>query len=93
MYNILICDDQSDIVNALKIYLAPEGYQLLKEPILVKQLLPEDEFQASYQVVNDDVFRLPATGGSGFHSASLGVYLLCTALMLALFPMARKREG
>ena len=28
MYNILICDDQPDIVNALKIYLAPEGYQL-----------------------------------------------------------------
>ncbi len=28
MYNILICDDQSDIVNALKIYLKPEGYQL-----------------------------------------------------------------
>ncbi len=29
MYNILICDDQPDIVNALKIYLAPEGYRLL----------------------------------------------------------------
>lgn len=28
MYKILICDDQPDIVNALKIYLAPEGYQL-----------------------------------------------------------------
>ena len=28
MYNILICDDQPDIVNALKIYLAPEGYSL-----------------------------------------------------------------
>ena len=28
MYNILICDDQRDIVNALKIYLAPEGYRL-----------------------------------------------------------------
>ena len=28
MYNILICDDQPDIVNALKIYLQPEGYQL-----------------------------------------------------------------
>ena len=26
MYNILICDDEPDIVNALKIYLAPEGY-------------------------------------------------------------------
>ncbi|MBO5323316.1 MAG: response regulator transcription factor [Oscillospiraceae bacterium] len=30
MYNILICDDQADIVNALKIYLAPEGYQLFE---------------------------------------------------------------
>ena len=29
MYKILICDDQKDIVNALKIYLAPEGYTLL----------------------------------------------------------------
>ena len=28
MYNILICDDQIDIVNALKIYLRPEGYTL-----------------------------------------------------------------
>ena len=28
MYNILICDDQPDIVNALKKYLAPEGYEL-----------------------------------------------------------------
>lgn len=72
---------------------SPPGYQLLKEPILVKQLTPEHGFQASYQVVNDDVFRLPATGGSGFHSVLLGVYLLCTALMLVLFPLARKREG
>ena len=30
MYNILICDDQPDIVQALKIYLAPEGYQILE---------------------------------------------------------------
>ena len=28
MYNILICDDQPDIVSALKIYLKPEGYKL-----------------------------------------------------------------
>ena len=28
MYNVLICDDQPDIVNALKIYLKPEGYCL-----------------------------------------------------------------
>ena len=30
MYNVLICDDQPDIVSALKIYLAPEGYQLFE---------------------------------------------------------------
>ena len=30
MYNVLICDDQLDIVNALKIYLAPEGYNLFE---------------------------------------------------------------
>ena len=30
MYHILICDDQPDIVNALEIYLAPEGYQIHK---------------------------------------------------------------
>ena len=30
MYNVLICDDQPDIVNALKIYLAPEGYGLFE---------------------------------------------------------------
>ena len=28
MYHILICDDQPDIVEALKIYLRPEGYEL-----------------------------------------------------------------
>jgi DNA-binding response OmpR family regulator len=30
MYNVLICDDQPEIVNALKIYLAPEGYNLFE---------------------------------------------------------------
>ena len=30
MYNILICDDQPDIVSALRIYLAPDGYQFFE---------------------------------------------------------------
>jgi DNA-binding response OmpR family regulator len=30
MDTVLICDDQQDIVNALKIYLKPEGYRLLE---------------------------------------------------------------
>ena len=29
MYNILICDDDKDIVNALKIYLTDPQYRLL----------------------------------------------------------------
>ncbi len=30
MYHVLICDDQPDIVSALKIYLRPEGYKLFE---------------------------------------------------------------
>lgn len=30
MYNILICDDEKDIVNALKIYLGDSQYQFLE---------------------------------------------------------------
>lgn len=30
MYNILICDDEKDIVSALKIYLSTEGYQTVQ---------------------------------------------------------------
>ena len=30
MYQILVCDDQPDIVSALKIYLTPEGYRILE---------------------------------------------------------------
>ena len=28
MYNILVCDDERDIVSALKIYLEAEGYNI-----------------------------------------------------------------
>ena len=31
MYNILVCDDEKDIVEALGIYLSAEGYQVTKE--------------------------------------------------------------
>ncbi len=30
MFNILVCDDDRDIVDAIEIYLAPEGYNILK---------------------------------------------------------------
>ena len=30
MYNILVCDDEKDIVSALRIYLSSEGYRVLE---------------------------------------------------------------
>ena len=30
MYNVLICDDEKDIVSALKIYLSSDDYQLFE---------------------------------------------------------------
>ncbi len=30
MYNIVVCDDEKDIAAALEIYLAAEGYRVLK---------------------------------------------------------------
>ena len=30
MYNILVCDDDKEIVEAIEIYLSQEGYKVLK---------------------------------------------------------------
>ena len=30
MYNILVCDDDKEIVNAIEIYLIKEGYNIFK---------------------------------------------------------------
>ena len=30
MYNILVCDDEKDIVSALRIYLTAEGYRVFE---------------------------------------------------------------
>ncbi|MDR1409902.1 MAG: response regulator transcription factor [Oscillospiraceae bacterium] len=45
MYNILVCDDERDIVSALKIYLSAEGYRVFKAYTgkeALKQILRED---------------------------------------------------
>ena len=44
----------------------PNGYQLLKEPILVDKLTPEQNYEAAYRVVDNYVFNLPKTGASDF---------------------------
>ena len=37
MYNILVCDDEKDIVNALDIYLKSEGYNTILATTVTKQ--------------------------------------------------------
>ena len=60
MYNILICDDQPDIVNALKIYLAQDDYRLFEA---------FDGTQALETVRNEDIhlvlldIMMPKTDG------------------------------
>lgn len=46
MINILVCDDDKDIVDAIEIYLAPEGYHILKA---------YDGIQAIQMIQNYDV--------------------------------------
>ena len=45
MYNILVCDDEKDIVSALKIYLEPEGYRVLEaySGVQALELLEKEE--------------------------------------------------
>ena len=47
MYKVLICDDQPDIVRALKIYLAPEGYALFEASngLQAVELVKEQDIQ------------------------------------------------
>ena len=65
MYNILVCDDQPDIVNALKIYLAPEGYQLF-EAFTGKQALDivsrEDIHLVLMDIMMPEMDGITATG-------------------------------
>ena len=88
MYKILICDDQPDIVNALKIYLAPEGYTLLKEAAF-EGTLPADTLEL--RVVNGEAFALPKTGSTGFVHIPMAT-VLCLLLCAANLWLLRKKE-
>ena len=92
MYNILICDDQTDIVNALKIYLAPEGYNLLTEPVeLVISGTTHLEANA-VTVTNSARFQLPETGGIGTALFTLGGAGILGAAALVLLGGKKKNH-
>ena len=47
MYNILVCDDDREIVDAIEIYLTQEGYHVLKayDGMQAIQMLEREEIQ------------------------------------------------
>lgn len=55
----------------------PNGYQLLKEPILVETLMEAQNYEAVYRVVDTYEFTLPRTG-----SVQLIVLTMTTALLM-----------
>ena len=79
MYNILICDDQVDIVNALKIYLAPEGYRLFEA---------FDGAQALELVKTRDIHLVLLAGG--YRIAKLSFYETLVAADIRMKPVFEK---
>ena len=61
MFNILICDDQPDIVNALKIYLTPEGYR----PVTVSRRNLKERILENLPETADAAANAPAKGVAG----------------------------
>ena len=62
----------------------PNGYQLLKEPILVDKLTPEQNYEAAYRVVESFLFNLPKTGASDFLYLPICIAFAFTGFFLVL---------
>ena len=62
----------------------PNGYQLLKEPILVDQLTPEQNYEAAYRVVESFLFNLPKTGASDFLYLPICIAIAFTGFFLVV---------
>lgn len=62
----------------------PNGYQLLKEPILVDKLTPEQNYEAAYRVVESFLFNLPKTGASDLLYLPICIAIAFTGFFLVL---------
>ena len=62
----------------------PNGYQLLKEPILVDKLTPEQNYEAAYRVVESFLFNLPKTGASDFLYLPICIAIAFTGFFLVV---------
>ena len=67
------------------------GYSLLPGYAFEGSLSEDAETEVSFTVVNQPEFKMPATGGSGFHLLVFAASMCITALA-ALFLFTRKRK-
>ena len=68
---------------------APEGYQLLSEPVHEGSIQKDGEYFIQLTVVNAPVFQLPMTGSTGYTAMTAGI---CVILLIILFRLAKKRR-
>ena len=71
---------------------APQGYQLLSEPVYVGNLQPEKNFEAAFTVINNYIYTLPATGSSTMrHMVEMGA-VLCGIAAISFGAMITKTK-
>ncbi len=71
---------------------APEGYQLLSEPVYEGSLQKDGEYFIQLTVVNAPVFELPMTGSTGYTAMTAVQVGICVILLIILFRLAKKRR-
>lgn len=71
---------------------APEGYQLLSEPVHEGSIQKDGEYFIQLTVVNAPVFELPMTGSTGYTAMTAVQVGICVILLIILFRLAKKRR-
>ena len=71
---------------------APEGYQLLTEPVHEGIIQKDGEYFIQLTVVNAPVFQLPMTGSTGYSAMTAVQVGICVILLIILFRLAKKRR-
>lgn len=71
---------------------APEGYQLLSEPVHEGGIQKDGEYFIQLTVVNAPVFQLPMTGSTGYSAMTAVQVGICVILLIILFRLAKKRR-
>ena len=71
---------------------APEGYQLLSEPVHEGSIQKVGEYFIQLTVVNAPVFQLPMTGSTGYSAMTAVQVGICVILLIILFRLAKKRR-